>query len=51
MVSGPNLSFVLPQVLFASVLGASCAALMLRTRSVYPAMLLHAVVNAVVVLI
>ena len=43
-------AFVAQQVLFAVVLGTACAALMVRTRSVYAAMLLHAVVNAVVVL-
>jgi membrane protease YdiL (CAAX protease family) len=42
--------FVIGQVAFASVLGVACAFLMTRTRSVYPAMLLHGVVNAVVVL-
>jgi membrane protease YdiL (CAAX protease family) len=46
-----DLAFVLPQVAFASVLGLACAGLMAVTRSVYPAILLHAVVNAVVVLI
>lgn len=44
-----ELGFVLPQVAFASVLGMGCAFLMVRTQSVYPAILLHAVVNGVVV--
>jgi membrane protease YdiL (CAAX protease family) len=39
------------QVVFAILLGLVCAYLAVRTRSVLPAMLLHAVVNAVVVLI
>jgi membrane protease YdiL (CAAX protease family) len=43
--------FALGQAVFASCLGAACAFLMVRTRSVYPAILLHAAVNAVVVLI
>ncbi|HEX5825015.1 MAG TPA: CPBP family glutamic-type intramembrane protease [Candidatus Limnocylindrales bacterium] len=43
------IGFVLGQAAFASVLGMACAYLMAKTRSVYPAMLLHAVVNAVVV--
>jgi membrane protease YdiL (CAAX protease family) len=43
--------FVVQQAAFAGILGTACAALMLRTSSVYPAMLLHAAVNAVVVLI
>lgn len=42
-------AFVLPQVAFAIALGLVAAALMVRTRSVYPAMLLHGAVNAVVV--
>ncbi|HET8571635.1 MAG TPA: CPBP family intramembrane glutamic endopeptidase [Candidatus Limnocylindria bacterium] len=42
-------SFVLPQVAFAILLGLVAASLMLRTRSVYPAVLVHAAVNAVVV--
>jgi membrane protease YdiL (CAAX protease family) len=46
-----DLSFVLSQVTFAIFLGLACAYLAVRTRSVLPAMLLHAVVNAVVVLI
>lgn len=46
-----DLAFVLPQVAFASVLGVACAGLMVVTRSIYPAILLHAAVNAVVVLI
>jgi len=45
-----DLGFVLPQVAFAVVLGTGCAWLMFRTRSLYPAILLHAVVNAVVVI-
>jgi membrane protease YdiL (CAAX protease family) len=44
-------AWVLSQMTFASALGAVCAYLMVRTRSVYPAMLLHGVVNSVVVLI
>jgi membrane protease YdiL (CAAX protease family) len=44
-------SFVIGQAVFASVLGIACATLMANTRSVYPAMLLHAAVNAVVVLV
>lgn len=46
-----ELGFVLSQATFASVLGVGCAYLMVRTRSVYPAMLLHAAVNAVVVVL
>jgi membrane protease YdiL (CAAX protease family) len=42
-------SFVLPQVAYAGVIGVVAAFVMLRTRSVYPAMLVHAAVNAVVV--
>jgi membrane protease YdiL (CAAX protease family) len=42
--------FVVAQAIFACVLGLGCAFLMIRTRSVYPAIALHAVVNAVVVL-
>ncbi len=41
---------VVMQVAFATVVGLGCAALMARTWSVYPAVLLHAVVNTVVVL-
>lgn len=41
--------FVIGQSLFAMFLGAACAFLMARTRSVYPAMILHSAVNAVVV--
>jgi membrane protease YdiL (CAAX protease family) len=44
-------SFVISQVCFAAVLGSACAWLMVRTQSVYPAMLLHATVNTVVVAI
>jgi membrane protease YdiL (CAAX protease family) len=43
-------SFVIAQALFAGVLGMACAFVMARTRSVYPAIGLHAVVNAVVVI-
>jgi membrane protease YdiL (CAAX protease family) len=43
--------WVIAQAAFASVVGVICAWLALRTRSVYPAMLVHAAVNAVVVLI
>lgn len=43
--------FVVGQVAFATVLGMAAAWLMVRTRSVYPAVLLHAVVNGVVVLL
>jgi len=42
-------SFVVPQVAYAVVIGLVAAFVMLRTRSVYPAMLVHAAVNAVVV--
>ena len=42
--------FVRDMATFASALGMACAFLMVRTRSVYPAMALHAAVNAVVVL-
>ena len=42
-------AFVTLQVLFATLVGLGCAGLMARTKSVYPAMALHAVVNAVVV--
>lgn len=41
--------FVASQVTFAVVLGTGCAFLMARTGSLYPAILLHAAVNAVVV--
>ena len=44
-----ELGFVLSQATFASVVGVACAYLMARTRSVYPAMVLHALVNGVVV--
>jgi membrane protease YdiL (CAAX protease family) len=43
-------TFVLGQVVFATALGMVCAGLMLRTRSVLPAIALHGVVNAVVVI-
>lgn len=46
-----DIGFVAPQAIFAVVLGLGCAALAMRTRSVLPAMVLHGVVNAVVVLI
>jgi membrane protease YdiL (CAAX protease family) len=43
-------SFVIPQMVFATVvLGIPAAYLAVRTRSIYPAMLLHAAINAVVV--
>jgi len=42
-------SFVLPQVAYAIVIGLVAAFVMLKTRSAYPAMLVHAAVNAVVV--
>jgi membrane protease YdiL (CAAX protease family) len=45
-IDGP---FVLGQAVFAAVLGIGCASLMAKTRSVVPAVLLHAVVNAIVV--
>lgn len=44
-------AFVASQVTFACLLGIACAFLMVRTRSVLPAVVLHGVVNAVVVLI
>jgi len=44
-----DLAFVLPQAAFASVLGMGCAYLMAKSNSIYPAILLHAVVNGVVV--
>jgi len=43
--------FVLSQATFASFLGVGCAYLVVRTRSVYPAMFLHALVNGVVVVL
>jgi membrane protease YdiL (CAAX protease family) len=46
-----DLGFVAPQAAFAIVLGTACGWLAIRTRSVVPAMLLHAAVNAVVVLV
>jgi membrane protease YdiL (CAAX protease family) len=46
-----ELRFVLSQATFASFLGVGCAYLVVRTKSVYPAMLLHALVNGVVVLL
>lgn len=42
-------TFVVPQVVYAVVIGLVAAFVMLRTRSVYPSMLVHAAVNAVVV--
>ncbi|HSK53002.1 MAG TPA: CPBP family intramembrane glutamic endopeptidase [Clostridia bacterium] len=45
-----DLTFVARQAAFASVLGVLCAIAMVRARSVLPAMLVHAAVNAVVVL-
>jgi membrane protease YdiL (CAAX protease family) len=45
-----ELGFVLAQATFATVLGVGCATLQVRTRSVYPAMLLHSAVNATVIL-
>jgi membrane protease YdiL (CAAX protease family) len=44
-----DIAFVLSQATFATCLGIACAYLMLKTRSIYPAMLLHAAVNGVVV--
>lgn len=44
-----ELSFVLAQATFAAVLGMACSYLAVRTRSIFPAILLHAAVNAVVV--
>ena len=46
-----SIGFVIAQMTFAGFLGMACAWLVIRTRSVYPAMLLHAVVNGVVVAI
>jgi membrane protease YdiL (CAAX protease family) len=45
------LPFVVAQAMFATVVGLCCAVLMVRTRSVYPAVFLHAAVNAVVVVL
>ena len=42
--------FVVAQATFACALGMGCAFLMIRTRSVYPAIALHGAVNAVVVI-
>jgi membrane protease YdiL (CAAX protease family) len=42
--------FTIGQAGFATVLGGLCAFVMVRTRSVYPAILLHAAVNTTVVL-
>ena len=44
-----DLAFVLPQAVFASVLGMGCAYLMVKSNSIYPAIVLHALVNGVVV--
>jgi membrane protease YdiL (CAAX protease family) len=44
-----DIGFVAPQAAFAVALGLACAWLAVRTRSVYPAMILHGVVNGVVV--
>jgi membrane protease YdiL (CAAX protease family) len=44
-------AFTLGQAAFATILGGLCAFLMVRTRSVYPAVLLHAAVNATVVVV
>jgi hypothetical protein len=43
------MAFVVQQATFASVLGVICAAVAVRTRSLYGAILVHAAVNAVVV--
>ena len=43
-------AFTVAQAGFATILGGLCAFVMIRTRSVYPAILLHAAVNAAVVL-
>jgi membrane protease YdiL (CAAX protease family) len=43
-------SFVIAQATFATFLGTACAALAVSTRSVWPAVALHAIVNGVVVL-
>ncbi len=43
-------SFVIPQMVFATVvMGIPAAYLVVKTRSIYPAMLLHGAINAVVV--
>jgi membrane protease YdiL (CAAX protease family) len=44
-------SFVVPQALFAVILGIGAGYLRVVTESIYPAILLHAAVNLVVVLI
>ena len=49
LIMNPSV-FTIAQAGFAAVLGGLCAFLMVRTRSVYPAILLHAAVNAAVVL-
>jgi membrane protease YdiL (CAAX protease family) len=43
-------SFVIPQALFAIILGIAAGYLRVRTDSIYPAVGLHAAVNLVVVL-
>jgi membrane protease YdiL (CAAX protease family) len=43
-------AFTIGQAVFATVLGALCGFLMVRTRTVYSAILLHGAVNAAVVL-
>jgi membrane protease YdiL (CAAX protease family) len=50
-VTSLALSFVLPQAIFASLLGIGCCYLMAKTQSLFPAVLLHAVVNLVAVLL
>ena len=42
-------TFVVPRVAYAVVIGLVAAFAILKTRSVYPAMLVHAAVNAVAV--
>ena len=49
LITNPS-AFTIGQAVFAAVLGGLCAFLMAKTRSVYPAILLHAAVNAAVVL-
>jgi membrane protease YdiL (CAAX protease family) len=43
-------SFVIPQALFAMILGIAAGYLRVRTDSIYPAVALHAAVNLVVIL-
>jgi membrane protease YdiL (CAAX protease family) len=43
-------AFTFAQAAFATILGGLCALVLTRTRSVYPAILLHGAVNAAVVL-